>query len=185
MSAWCYVSVGIYVPGTHAHRCPWDVSAGQVNLCVSTSVCTSVCIYPERLRSVTMNICHWHLSVLLGVCLCVSGSLCLLLSLGSCAFVRICVSVSTNTLIGDSVNYVHCVSAPVFQCAYVSMLTKVVLYVCICVCVFPASILYVSMCVREGMSVCLCVTVSACHCGGRLGCRQEADQHQGLINRGL
>lgn len=76
-------------------------------------------------------------------------------------------SVSTNTILGDSVNYVHCVSAPVFQCAYVSMLTKVVLYVCICVCVFPVSILYVSMCVREGMSVCLCVTVEGGWDAGR------------------
>lgn len=118
-------------------------------------------------------------------CLCVSGSLCILLSLVSCAFVWIYVSGSMYTLIRVSVNYVHCVSAPVFQGAYVSMFTKVSLNVCICVCVFPVSILYVSMCDREGMSVCLCVAVSVCYCGGRLGCRQEADQHQGLINHGL
>lgn len=94
-------------------------------------------------------------------------------------------SISMYTLTGVSVNYVHGVSVPVFQCAHVSMLTKVLLYVCICVCVFPVSILHVSMCDREGMSVCLCVTVSVCYCGGRLGCRQEADQHQGLIKHGL
>lgn len=89
------------------------------------------------------------------------------------------------TLIDASVNYVHCVSAPVFLCAYVSIFTKVSLYVCICVCVFPVSILHVSACDREGMSVCLCVAVSVFYCGRGLGCRQEADQHQGLINHGL
>lgn len=151
------------MPATLAHWCSWHISAGQMSLCVSTSICSSVCVYPESLRSVTVYVCHLRVPVLLGICgLQGHGASfclwCLYVCLGLCA------SVHPHT------QRCLCVIADVMcpcLCFSMSMCLFTKNYcVCVCVCSLYLSILHVNVCDREDMSVSLCVTVSVCHCGG-------------------
>lgn len=119
-----------------------------------SEVCDQAC-----LSSVPVSACG---------CLCISGSLFILLLSCSVHCLDLCVGVHPHThgclcvimheylcIIMHIVCPCLCFSVPRCLC-----LTKGLLCVCVCVCICvcsPVTILHVSACDREGMSVCLCV----------------------------